>query len=259
MWSVLDAPESIRRGILPAGLRSTFEDDVPGDGTRLHAVLASLDDGRAIVCGIEASSLSELDPGVLSLTPGALPSCINATLDPAALNLLIGPFEPRPLRRARAVRHAVLAATLVLCAGLVSLGLLRRGNRWDLVANGASQAKAAALAGARVSDAITLGRELEQQKRASRPLEIDPAGGFEAGPALAGLLSAWPARVSSAPQSILIDSSGASMSVNIQGDPTAFLESFKPPKGWALEEPRLNTAGGVTRVNLALKRQEGRP
>jgi len=251
-WSVLDAPACRDRGQLPAGLRSGLEADLPIPVETAHAVVAPMGDGRVVVCAVPRARLESLDASVLSLIPTTIPESIAADLDPAVFNLLIGEFEPRPLSRARARRHLVGAASLVLCAALISLGLLRRANHVQELTRVTSAAAKATL-DSTGGDALHLMGELERLRRASRLTSRTPPDAPDAAAALASLLSGWPARVPSKPMSIQVGGQGALVEVAVEGDPTPFLGALKLPDGWTLREPRLNTAGGLTRLSLTMR------
>jgi hypothetical protein len=255
-WSVLDAPASVRPGPLPAGLAQAFEDEVPTGGEALHAVCAPMGEGRIAVCGAPRSQLEALPPGTLSLSPEAIPECVGPSLDASSFNLLVGELEPQPLRRARSRRHLLTTAAALACAALLSLGLLRRAQHDQAVAAAERGALATAMAQAKVSE-LTLPRELDTLRRAAKSQTLRPSGSPDAAPALAALLAAWPAQVPCKPQSISIDASGASIELSVEGDPSPFLRAFKAPQGWTLAEPRLNTAGSLTRLSLTLRRAGG--
>ncbi|MBK9189241.1 MAG: hypothetical protein IPM33_09835 [Phycisphaerales bacterium] len=131
-WATLDAPGVRRVGPIPTGLLPLLEDDVPANADDLHAVGVPLSGGRLGVCAAEAAALRAVPPGVLSLTPEALPSFLASQgLSPDQFNLLAGAFEPLPLRRRRFHRHAFAAGTVALCAALLAVGLHRRTAHWE--------------------------------------------------------------------------------------------------------------------------------
>lgn len=255
-WSVLEAPASIRAGPLPAGLLVLLEEDVPLEGEALHAVCAPMGQGRMAVCAAPRSLLEALPPGTLSLCPEQIPGCLGGAVEPASFNLLVGKLEPPPLRRAKARRRLLLAAAVLACSALLSLGLLRRARHDEAIALARASATAAAMTQASVSE-LTLPRELEALRRAASAQKLRPSSAPDAAPALAALLGAWPAQVPSRPQSVLIDGASASIELSVEGDPSPFLRAFRAPRGWTLAEPRLNTAGSLTRLSLTLRRSAG--
>jgi hypothetical protein len=257
-WSVVDAPGVRRAGTLPEGLRDDLQQDLPVQVDDLHAVFAPTGDGRLVVCAARREDLGGVEPSCLTLTPQALPGSIAAFVDCGVLNLLNGEFEPRPLRRARIRRHLSVAA-LVLTAGVIlSVGMLRRAAQWDSVSRDAEAASG------RVLSQVGTGSSAESVRAELARLgsATETAATFQRSPdtslLLASLLDAWPSTVPSKPQSISATPTNMSVSVAVEGDAAPFLRAFKPPTGWRLEEPRLNTAGSVTRLSLQMKPvQEG--
>jgi hypothetical protein len=260
-WAVLDSHGWRRGGVLPEGFRSALEEEVPCEPGALHAVCAPIAGDQLVVCAAERAELERLEPGTLTLTPESIPAVTGDTpvasgdLDPACLNLLIGPYEPLQLRRSRLRRHLAAAATLVLCSALVSDGLVRRASHWRSIAESASGATSAALA--RVSlDEKALAMEEGRLRRVSESLTAaHPAE--DASLALADLLRAWPKGVHCETQSLTVAQTEATASVSVEGDPAPFLEAFTPPKGWRLEEPRLTAAASTTHLALRLHRDVG--
>jgi hypothetical protein len=259
-WAVLDAPGVKHTGPLPAGLLPMLEEDAPADATDLHAVCVPLADGRLVVCAAGRSDLAEVPPDVLSLTPCSLP-CFVESLGVTAerFNLLVGAFEPRPIRAHRIKQHAFAAATILLCGLLVGVGLHRRCSRWE------ERAESARVAAASIAEKVTTtGRADDIAAEAARLKGVRDALAKaapqpDASLSLAAVLHAWPANVPSKPQSISVSSTGVSISVSVEGDAAAFLKAFTPPPGWTLDEPRLNTADKVTRLALQLRPLGGKP
>lgn len=259
-WAVLDAPGLKRTGQLPAGLLPMLEEDAPADAADLHAVCAPLADGRLAVCAAKRSDLAEVPPNVLSLTPGSLPQFVESLgVSPARFNLLVGAFEPRPIRAHRIKQHAFAAATIILCGMLVGVGLHRRSSRWEERAESARVAAASIAAqvipAGRPDDITAEAARLKGTRDALAKNVLPP----DASLSLAAVLHAWPANVPSKPQSISVSSTGVSISVSVEGDAAAFLKAFTPPPGWTLDEPRLNTADKVTRLALQLRPLGGKP
>lgn len=254
-WAVLEAPGVRRGGVVPEGLRPALEDEVPASAGELHAVGVPAGEGRLIVCALPRETLDALDPDLLSLKPSALPECVGVSADPGALELLVGPHEPAAFRRRRARTHTAAAATLLLCSLLLALGLWRRAERWDEDAAALRRERAALLAELAPGGAeLALDRELQRMRGAAgvsaqlRPPE-------DAGLALAKLLAAWPAGVPSRPQGLVVTPESASIGVLVEADPSAFVAALRPPEGWTVAEPRMNSAGAEGfRLNIELRR-----
>jgi hypothetical protein len=256
-WSVLDAPLWKRTGLLPAGLRPVFEDDVPVDGQDLHAVCTPLEDGRLVVCAACRDELEALGADVLSLCPESAPGCINGSLDPAALNLLVGELEPAVQRGARVRGHLVRAAGLVLCSLVAAFGLTRRAENQRELAN---EARAATMV--LLNQVVpqgrpeTLGFELASLRRSAEiGQRIEPPK--DATPALVELLRGWPADVQSRPQSLSVSANTINLAVLVDGDPLPFLDALPAPHGWIRDQPRLNKVDQASRLDLRFRPSEG--
>lgn len=256
-WSVIEASPWSRRGALPAGLRAVLEEDLPLPDDSVHAVCAPLDGGRLVVCAVGRSALSTVEPGARMLTPEQLPPWVEGPADPAALNLLVGEFEPRAARAERTRRHAAAIAALVLTTAFVAIGLSRRAEAWASSAQAAAAETDAALA--RAAPRTTADQLLMEVSRARRLADaaarIRPPA--DASRSLAALLRAWPTEVPSRPQSLLVSEGAATVSVTVTGDAAPFLSALKPPRGWSMDEPRLNTADNLTRLTLQLRPTAG--
>lgn len=253
-WSVLDAPPW--QGVLPSGLVSVFEADALLPMEQLHAVCAPAGEGKLIVCAARIGDLETLDAGTLSLIPEHLPTTIGAECDPMQLNLLVGRFEPRVIRKTRIRSHVLAATTVVACAGLSALGLARR-----TVHNEARAAAARGTAASLAADIVPggtdqLALEVARARRsAAHGTDVLPAP--DAALALGSLLSAWPTLPTSPrTQSISIGPQGIAVELTVEGDAGVFTGAFHPPAGWLQEEPRLVRLDNLTRLSLRLKRQE---
>jgi hypothetical protein len=252
-WSVVDAPQWTRAGTLPPGMLAALEEDLPVPADSVHAVGAPLGRGRVLVCALARERLVGVDAGTQTLRPASLPDFIErgGSAQPD-LNMLVGAFEPITMRRARVRRHGGAAAAVVLLAALASTGLLRRAGVWAATASEAAAARTVALAAGTRPE--TLDAEVARLDRL-RDLSAQVQPPADAAAALASLLSVWPAAVPSSPHSVAVNQAAMSISVSLDGDATPFLNAFRPPTGWTLEEPRHNRAGTLTRLTLQLKPQ----
>ncbi len=252
-WAVIDAPGLTRSGPLPPGLRAEFEEQVPVNIDELHIVCTPMEGGRLLACGAPFDAVAALGDSALTLTPQSAPPFVPDGADMSNLNLLTGPLEPRPLRRARARRSALSIATVALCATLACVGLNRRTRAWEHEAGDA--ADAARLMARSVDPEMTelsLDVALESARRGAQVVARPPA---DAALALASLLTSWPTTVASRPLTLAVGADTASISVAVDGDPAPFLKAISPPPGWSLDEPRLMTAEKVSRLNLTLRHQ----
>jgi hypothetical protein len=250
-WAVLDEPGWRATGPLPEGLRETLADDVPVDPAALHAVGAPLGDGRVLVCAARREDLFGIPRETLSLTPGGIPE-FGAGVDGTSLNLLVGEFEPRPVRAARRRTGFVAVAAVLTCAALVSIGLLRRAAAWDQSAD-ALRAAADQLAQAHGPN---LAAEVDRLRGALTRRAAAPA---DAGSLLAAVLLGWPSDVGCTAHSVRAGPDGAAISVSVEGDATPFLTGLRAPSGWALDEPQISAGPAGTRISLRLRAaEEGR-
>lgn len=261
-WALLEAPGLRSRGgrafPLPPGLLAELADRVPQPIEEVWAVGTPAGNGQMLVCAARRSELTEVEVTARSLTPTALPPGVDgglAALLPA-LNLLVGEFEPVPVRRDRWRWHRTMALVVVALVAFTIIGLARRAAHWSKVAHSAEQARARLAADmlgplSHPAEAnLALDAEIDRLRAAARNRPTLPN---DASVQLVSLLNAWPAAVPSKPQSVAVNESGVTVSVAIDGDPAPFLSAFKAPDGWTLDEPRLNKAGEITRMTLRLR------
>lgn len=259
-WAVLEAPGWKRSGPLPSCLAGALAEELPVEIASVHAVVAPVDSngaagpatGSVVVCAARMADLEALPAPMLSLTPHAVPDLGVASVEPHRFNLLVGAFEPRPVRRARLRTHLCAAATLLLCAAMVALGSTRRASAWRTHAEVVRQAAAQS-----VGDADSLDAELDRLHAivAARDGSLAPLN--DAAADLARVLAGWPADSACTTHSIAIGPQGASIAIEVEGDPARFLESLTPPPGWTIDEPRLNSIRGGTRLSLRLQPPSG--
>ena len=214
----------------------------------LHAVCMPMGRDRVLACAAPREVFAGCDPGTLSLTPESLPDF--AAGDPTRLNLLVGTMGPPWLRRARTTRQLILLAAAVVAGLAVTLGLVRRAAQWTTLSRRWDVARASVLEASRVS-ASNLEQELRKRKPSVAAASV-PRN--DAAADLSKLLSCWPVATPSKPLSIGVGPAGIQIAVCVEGDSTPFVTAFKPPAGWILDEPRLNTTGSITRLNLQLHR-----
>ncbi len=275
-WATLP-PGIVRRdGVLPPGAIELARDQVPLPMEQLHAaaVLATSRTGgasggavnHAIVCMIEREALRSLDPGVMMLTPEAIPACVlpqgGDAFDPSRLNLLTGEFEPRAIRSHRRRRGAIVLGAIAISCVAVALDLSRRAEQLRRIARDDTAAALAVLvqmSSSGVPDAIALERELEQLRAIASPAGRAPS--FDAPRALAEIVGAWPSfsgpsktgpgesgagntgpGVEGAlPQSLSVRPDASTLTVRTPGAPAAFLAAWKTPAGWSSAEPRVQS------------------
>lgn len=255
-WAVLDASGWSGHGELPPGLLPTLADELPIELESVHAVATQINSGRILVCACPREHLQRIELKATALVPESVPEALNIPDGPATastLNLLVGEFEPTPIRAARRSRHLFAAATCMLCVVLMGVGLIRRTHHSTLAARSAAAASDALLkehtADRReqtLAAEVQLMRSIADSARRAKP----PA---EAALVFESFLSAWPTQPPSKTQSVTAGPDGVSVGVIVEGDPAPFLAALKPPATLALDEPRVNTVGGTTRLSLHLR------
>jgi hypothetical protein len=249
---VIEAPQWRRAGVLPAGLQGEAEGVLPLPASELHLVCVPVEEGRLLVCGAPRADLNGLADEVATLTPDAVPACLGVPAAAPDLNLLVGEFEPGAVARARARVHLLGMAAAALIAALVTIGLQRRAAAWEGFAREAAGATSALLrrhAAGRSPEQLSLDLERRKREVVDAPVLTTPD---EAAPVLVQVLRGWPTERPAKPLSLNITPRSAALSLVVQGDPSGFIEGFRPPAGWSLEEPRVSAAGDTTRVSLQL-------
>lgn len=225
-WAVLDTSSAPRaRGARRREqLGYMFESVVPVPLEQLHVEFTTLGPDRVLVCGARRLVLEGTDPDIVTLGPASLPDWISeegADVDPHRINLLTGPFEPAPVRRARTRWVTQCAAVLVVAASVVWLGTHRRANAAD-----AARREATRLVDAAYTEALgpspaggqppaaRLTAELRRLRQTREPgaAVADP---IDAAPLLAGVLARWPEGVEAQTEQITVSSSSVRFVVRL--------------------------------------------
>ncbi|MBX3360294.1 MAG: hypothetical protein KF912_10410 [Phycisphaeraceae bacterium] len=270
-WGTLEAPGVRRSGPLPPAMALSFADDVPVPLEDLHPVMAPLsaegrpsetsrDSGRILVCAARRADLMPLVANARSLRPATLPPFLEGVVDPGAINLLVGAFEPWAALRKRQrtiTGFALLWTVLALATGV---GLFRRSQAWQSHAadlrTARTQAIENALPGLTVMNSgmeMELSSEIERTQRAlnarsgaERPTDVSGT--------LAAILRSWPVDIETPHevQSVTLNAGRVAISVLVAGDPTSLIERLPAPVGWHLKEPRLTQVGSSTRLSIEL-------
>ena len=192
--AALDSPRAKRD---PTRLGYLFESTLPLPIEAVHAVYVPAGPDRVLACGMPTDALREAAAGALTLGPSGLPGFVqDLGVNPDAINLLTGVFEPRPVKRARRSLMVHAAAALVLCTALLALGMERRA-RVHLQQAAAThnavetvyQAVLPPQTGRARPDAVRLTTEL-RRLRQTRSNRAGPV--FDAADQLAALLAFWP-------------------------------------------------------------------
>lgn len=276
-WGVLEYPTrgASRRGRagsraarpLAPGLLADLAADAPAPIEDLHAVAIELEATDAqpgqpaavLVCAALRDTLAELPEGTLSFGPADIPAALGlAELKPNALdlNLLVGEFEPRPMRRARFRRLLLAASCLTACTCLVSLGLVRRAHHASEQARVTAESTARALSGVEAGATVESLERANAQLRDAITLTKQSAEPPDAVLALETMLARWnpPPDAKVTPLSLSVTGETVNATLLFEGDSAAFLSSFTAPPGWTTAEPRLTRSGQTTRVQLTVTR-----
>jgi len=256
-WSILDAPgvpvTSLRPPTAPAAaLDLLLASDLPLSVDDVHAVYRRLDARRVLACAAPTTSLHSLPRDSLSLSPMGWPEVIESecvNLKPSDFNLLVGTFEPRPVRRARTARALWVSGGVLLIGVLAAIGFERRASAWTSDAAGARAALHEVLLAALPDEPpastvrpLRLKTELDQLRRTRGPEHVNDAPA-DAAVALSHLLASWPAGWLADTHLVSVSESSLSMNVRVDGDPQKLLEGLSPVPGWVREEPRVSRAG----------------
>jgi hypothetical protein len=247
-WAVLDAPTLGGCRALPAELAELLQDELPVPVDQVHVVAESAPGGKLVVCAAAREDLGSI--GAMELIPEEVPSVMEPKVHTAALNLLVGDFEPVTLRRERSRRWAAIALTFASIACIAAVSLCRRADSWT---KEASQARAAVSGLA--TNPMALHLELDRLRKVPRP---DIKAAPDAAQALAALLSNWPGELQCQTESVSIGPASMNVSLTVAKDVRPFLSALRAPEGWTLDEPRLTATIDGARLSLVLHRRERR-
>jgi len=238
-WAVLDAPAARDRR---AALGYLFEAVLPVPVERVHAVYVQLSDGRFLACGMDRDQIAGHE-SALVLGPKGLPEFLDEAVDPVAINLLVGSFEPWAVRRSRR-RVALIACAATLACGLVvRWGHLRRAAHWNEVTE--SFARATAGVYDRVLPASTgsvppAARLTSELRSLDRTRSDAPAGSpREIAPTLAAMLASWPSDLRASTESLAAAPGAITLTVRLPDEASAerLERELRPPPGWRVSQP----------------------
>lgn len=245
-WSIIESRGHWRAGPLPPGLLAEAADDFPIDLDQLHAVGVTDSQAHLVVCAATLESLANVPPHIVSLTPAAPPPGVD--VDPSTLELLVGRFEPLTWRRRRMRAHLHWAATVLGCAFLLAFGMVCRATDAESQAARLSAARGALL------DALDLpedqlAEEAAHRRALAEALDQAPT---DAVPILGALLAAWPTSTDASVEALTVAPGQILASVSLTSDPASFLQTLALPASWRMDEPRLHTARGLSRLGLQI-------
>jgi hypothetical protein len=256
-WAVIDSQGWRKAGPIPVGLLSFVAEALPVPVEQVHAVGLPLADTRLLVCAAPRADVEALNPDVLGLAPESMPDFARE-VEASVVQLLVGEFEPRPIRRAINRRNTMAILTVIACTALTCIGLERRARVWieQVEEREAAEAQMMAAVLPGLSPEL-LGLELQRVQEREESDELKPSK--DASLAAMAFLKAWPSQVPSKPQGLSVSPQSVSVAVVVDSDPADFLRALSPPAGWRLEEPRINSTGNAWRLNLTLTALETHP
>jgi hypothetical protein len=269
-WAVIDARGYRGSGPLPDALLPEFQAVCPQPVESYHAVCVPIQSGEAagclLVCAAAFADLESLRSHIERLVPDRVPAiCADAVqLSPVlpALNMLVGAFEPKPVRARRWKRHLVTAACVLVCGGLVAFGLERRASRWDRVASeSASAMRSVASKTPALSTSPPIGSDqLVEAHHMSAVLEAaalrftrvmqtisTTAVPRDATAPLTQFLGAWPLQPNVKLLGVSVTADRISGSIAVTGDAAPLLAALRAPDGWSLAEPRISNSPAMGR------------
>jgi len=263
-WAVIEsAPAGRRDGAFNNRLfDGLLDEQVPANVVGLHAVYLTTHGDRLLACAAKRAELDALPEDATSLRPASVPAFAESLAPPDAasrINLLQGPYEPRPVRRERERRTNVVLPALVGTFALAGVGFARRASA-DKAFAADARASAVSVLGAcaELLDAptdITIG-EIRDRVREFRLTRSRPdSAPRDAAGCLTGLLAGWPTVDGAQTQSLRVDSSGAHIVVHAPDIDAAraFASGVAAPPGLARGEPQVDASasGAVLRLRLA--------
>ncbi len=224
----------------------------------IHAVGVVGADGKLVVCAARRDALREVPADVLRLSPKDTPAFIEPKIDAAAFNLLVGDFEPAPLKKERGRRTAMLTAAAVALACSLAVGLSRRAEAWNKASDQARAVTATVTnAYSPTAGPLLMQMDMDRLRKAPRG-DAKPVMPPDAAAALASLLSLWPKELECQTDSVQVGPTTMSLSLTVAKDARPFLTAIKPPEGWTMDEPRLTSTGDGSRLHLVLHRKEAK-
>ncbi len=261
-WAVLDTEHSGDRfdsKQARMNLDVLLETHLPVSPESVYAVYASLGEGRVLACAVDRTALANIPPEWIALAPKSLPPFLSdLQLDPSVLNVLVRDFEPRVYRHAARRRTLIACSAMVLCTLLICLGWTRRVQAAaDL--NQSIEHEVVQATNHTLGVAYSSGSDAQaaMERALDRSTMLASSGRhlttFDAAAALQDLLAQWPHNEEVTVQNLSVTQDAVSVNIDVRGDAQAFLKSITPPANWKLEEPRLSTSNGTTRVALVFR------
>jgi hypothetical protein len=272
-WAVLDAAALAARSRPRHTLLGyLFENVLPGLAIEdLHAIYRRVpaSSSEYIACALPRCTLAEIPEAAMTLAPVAVPEFIQrrlgATESIASINLLTGPFTPRPIRRLRQSLAWIATASIALCAAMLVCGAQRRIRAMELEIARILDLQAsvyqrvlgpdgAAGASPQPHELRLLAelRHLEQTRSAAAPdLKAENCAA-----SLANLVALWPLDLHMQTESMMMTAD----SITVRGqapamaDAQALADALAGLQGWRMAQPQSEARQDHVDLTLRLDR-----
>lgn len=268
-WAVLDAsalpPRAARN---QESLSYLLEPLVPEPLESLHAVFHRLGDGRVVACAASRERLETLPAGTLELRPSGVPEFVAGEVAASELNLLVGDYEPAPVRAGKRALDRELRVLVTLAFVLVCIGLWRRADRASARAEelGASirDAYVDALGAGALASPLPLELSMEstlRQLRKTRLVRTEEVRSNDAARDLQDLLTRWPDDVPAETNSIHVTPEAIHVVANLRSADQVqrFVAALEGLAGWTARPPAVRSSAQGMLVTLQFQRESGTP
>lgn len=295
LWAVIDGAllRGVRGRVLDQRIGLLAEEVIPMPLEELHlAWIRAHRDAEApvIVCALPTAELGVGDlltedaVGTVHLGPVDWPEAVRShprvadtgiAADPASLNLLTGPFEPRPARRWRRGAYAAAAAGLGLALATALVAMQERIEHARQVAR-SLQTDRLALIASLLPPSDAAGPVLNPQPpdlrlavalRRLRPTREQHPGGVpessasprpDRSPAadLAALLRRWPDQEGVLAESVAIGDGAATLRISLPSnqDLVAFLDALSGDGAWSIRPPQVSATRDGVQATVRIER-----
>lgn len=268
-WGVLDISPLERSHRRSAQrLSFLFEPLLPIPLDSVHAVFVRVDNDRVLACAATFELLEEgVDPEVLTLTPTALPAhLVELSVDPSRLNLLIGRYTPRPIRRERQqLVHRAIGAIIVLLV-LVSAGLYRRALHLEQAHTAIAMRTDAVYTDILGPSAHTraqppslqLTAELRRLQRTRQATALPVVDSFDLARELEQLFSRWPNDTHLVTDLIALSPEALTIRASLPSEETQqALTAIQAWNDWQRVQPEIINQRGRSNLTLRFTRERG--
>lgn len=267
-WAVLDDRDGFVGAALggggsralPESLFDLVQAQIPVAIDGLHVVCEGLGNGRLVACGVEPETLKSIVDSacadLLTVVPSTIPSELGLAPGPLPqLNLLVGPFEPMPVRNARSKIKRTAMAGVISVSALLLCGVELRIWAGNTRHNTYSAAKSEVLrtAGFKTLDDLSCEESRLRSINRSAGRSQDALSTVQS---ISTVIGAWP-RGEGSPYvrtdaiQAAHDAIGLTLSAESSEDAEKLIEALKRVKGWTLAQPQYSRSGTSSGVSSA--------